>query len=402
MKKRILSLALALCLILTVGAVGANANESNSVLNQTTGITYDTLTAALAAASSGQTIYVTKDYTLESTVSIPSGVTVIVPSSSSLNDSRSGNNSSGAVTSGSAYVTLTIPSGVMMYVYGTLIVAGNQQSTTPRTGCRTGNYGAIDLSGSVMVMQYGSLYARGLISGSGNVYAMNGSNVYQLLQIYDWRGGTKTLSAYNAGVFPFNCYSISNITANAMYFSGATLYGQYYVVAAGAQTSSSVTIIGTDGLLQLNSGNISTSYSSGRLTATINGVATTGDIGVNVSLFIFSYNFSSSGLQLPFGYNMDVIIPSDCSLTIANSIKLLPGCTFTNNGTLNVTGNLYVYGTNYSSTYNYAGWSSSSAATITGSNTPTGTIYSSTGSGTAATTIKEYVQSSGVTTVSFY
>ena len=406
MTKRILSITLAMCLVLSLGTIGANANESGSVYNKTTGMSYDTLAEAISYASSGDTIYFTADYALESSVSIPNGVTVVVPSSSLLNDTETGNNASGGVTSGSAYVTLTIPAGVNLTVNGTLLVAGNQQSTQPKTGCLTGNYGAISLGGNILVNSGAALYARGKIDGTGGVVAYSGSSIYQLFQIHDWRGGTKTQRAYNAGVFPFNCYEISNIKARVVYMYGCNLFAQYYIYAGGLGNTGNIRVIGTNGLLQLSSNGqyIITTYnaSTNRLTATINGIATTNDVGITYSLFIFSYSFTSQNKELPFGYSMDVVIPSGSALYITNSIKLLPGCTFTNNGTLSVTGNLYVYGTNYSSTYNFANWTSSTPATVSGTVSGSGGVYSSVGSGTPSTTIKEYIQSSGAVTVNFY
>lgn len=386
MSKRLLSLLLALCLVISLGSIGAMAeNESNSIYNSTTGTYYDSLPDALNAASSGATIYIeSQEYTLSTSAIIPSGVTLVVPSNSTHNDTTSGNNASGSVTNPHINSKLIVSNGVTLTVNGTLLVAGNQQSSAPKTGCLTGGYGAIELYGNIIV--YGKLYARGTIYGNGTVTAISGSEVYQLLQVYDFRGGNASRTAYNNGVFPFNRYEFKNITAKVVYAYGSSMYAQYYIYAAGSSSSGNIKVIGSSGIMALSSSgqSITTEYdnSTGRLTATIDGTVTTGNISLIIRIII-PYLIRSYGKVLPFGYNLDVIIPSDSTLNITNYIKLLPGCTFTNNGTLNVSssGGLYVYGTGgYSTSYNYGGWTgmpSTATLTGTGAYSGAGTIASS-------------------------
>lgn len=423
MKKRFISVIMVLCLLLSLGSVCAMADDNGSIYNKTKGTYYSTLAAAYSAASTGDTIYVASDYTLDSSITIAKRVTLVVPTSAAMNDTTGGSNAYGSVTDGTAYATLTIPNGVTLTINSgaTLLVAGNQQSITKNSGCLTGNYGAIALDGSIVVK--GSLYARGKITGSGTVIANSGSSVYQLLQIRDWRGGNAALTSYNNGVFPFSRYEFNNIEATAVYNYGSSLYAQYYIYAAttGVSSSGTVNVVGTNGLFSLAASgqNVTTEYSGGKLNITVNGAATTGDISMSIKFVLLSYSVSSSGMVLPFGYNVNVVIPGGSSLTVTNKLKLMPGCVMTNNGTLTVSssGALYVYGANgYSSSYTYGGWSGASAqATVTGSGTfvHAGIVAStdSTLSNTplsasgGTTTIKEFKQSgnSGSTeTVGFF
>ena len=421
MRRRIISIILAICVIASVSMVSALAvNPSNSVYNKTWGIYYNSLASALSEAFDGDEIYITADYTLESSVTVPSNVTLIIPSSSALNDTTAGNNASGGQVLGNEYVTLTIPENTVLTVNGTLLVAGNQQSTQPQSGCLTGDFGKIDVSGSIDV--YGSLYARGEISGTGTVTANSGSSIYQLLQIQDWRGGTAARSAYNNHIFPFNRYEYKNITAKTYYMNGCAMYGQYYIYASSTHNAGDVTIIGQDGILEFENTTatdyIVTEYSSGKMTATIKGAVKSGDMSVTIQVFIFDYTIDSSSTVLPFGYNMDVVVADGASLRITNDIKLLPGCTITveDGGELIVDSgaNLYVYGAGgYSPTYNYGGWSGmpSTAATLTAETgatiTNNGVIASSDStlanipysSYSGTTTVKECTQSGSTITV---
>lgn len=80
--------------------------------------------------------------------------------------------------------------------------------------------------------------------------------------------------------------------------------------------------------------------------------------------------YSSSGKVLPFGYNIQVGVPSGSSLTITNQIKLLSGEIIQDDGTLTIESGvrLYVYNTEqYSRSFNFAGWTAGTDAAVSGS-----------------------------------
>lgn len=387
-------------------------------------LTYSTLEAAIADAMPGDVIILTTDYTLTESAVIPTGVKLTIPTSASYNDTNDGNNVQGGVTSGSAFVTLTVPAGKTLTVNGTLLVAGNQQSIQPRTGCLTGNFGKIDLAGELEVS--GELYARGEISGNGTVTAKSGSKVYQLFQIKDWRGGTKSLAAYNASIFPFNLYEVNSIKAETKYENGASLTGQYYIYASGSHNNGEVPLIGDGAQMDFADDTASDHIimkenADGEMTATINGDIKTGHIAISLKQFGFNFSITSSYAVCPFGYNMDVVITNGSSMEITNNLKILPGCDITNNGTLTVDAGktVYFYGADgYSAAYNFAEWTSAAPATLTGTGTlvNNGTVASTDPTfanmsghtaarnedGTAVTvTMDEYVQASGSTPVTF-
>ena len=424
MKKRLFCAALALCLIVSLFTVIASANnDSNSVYNQTQNQYYDSLEGAFLAAGNGNRIYISAtQYTLTDSIEVPQGITLVVPTSSAMNDANFGNNAQGAVVSGSAYSTLVVPSGITLTVNGTLLVAGNQQSTQPKTGCLTGDYGRIDLGGELIVN--GTLHARGDISGSGKVIVNSGATVNQMFQIFDWRGGTETQSAYLDDVFPFNRFEISNIKAETDYFKGSKLAGRYYIFASNTAKAGNVNIIGNGGLLNFDSSATSTDKitfsfdSPDEITATVHGPVSTGAITVSFHFLFWDINLSSTNQELPFGYNMDVVVADGGVLTLTNKIKLLPDCTLTveNGGTFNVanTGKLFVYDrAHYLNSYNFqtqplpsddaylvnygtinnSGVIASSDSTL--SNIPY-TSYSNT------TTVYEYEQNVGTHAVTFY
>lgn len=402
---------------------------------------FDTLEEAFVSAEeNGSPAILISDYTLTSDLEVPadveleiaSDVMLTVPTSAAGNDTVTGNNISGNVASGSAYATLTIADGATVTVNGTLLVAGNQQSTQPKSGCLTGNYGAVTVAegGVLAVNNGGKLYARGLIDGAGHVNIRNGGTAYQLFQIKDWRGGTKALAAYNADIFPFNLYEVSNIQAETKYENGSALVGQYYIYASSTHNIGEVPLIGAGSQLTFGD-NTATNYidmkktADGSFEATINGYIKIDDIAVSLKQFGFDFAITSSYSVCPFGYNTDVVIANGGKMEITNDLKVLPGCEITvkNGGELVVDAGKSVnfYGANgYSSTYNYAGWTSTEAAKLTvengGTITNSGTITSTDATfanvtgytaaqnedGTNTTVVvKEYVQASGAANVTF-
>lgn len=381
--KKYIVLLLVVCMMLSMFTVSVSAETGDvALINYDMGgtivpITFPTLEIAISASVSGDKIYLIDDYTLsDSTVTIPAGVTVVIPSNSALDDTITGNNAQGSVANGNAYVTLSIPSTTTLTVNGTLLVAGNQQSTQPKSGCLTGDFGKIDLSGEIVVKNGGNLYARGEISGSGTVTAESGSAVYQLFQIQDWRGGTAARNAYNADIFPFERYEVNNITTNAVYENGASLLGQYYIHAGLVDGSGTITIIGTNGLLRFVNSNattdyVSTSYASDVLNIGIHGAIQTGNISVTIRLIFFNYTISSAGLILPFGYNMDVSVENGASLRITDDMKFIPGCDIIvkSGATLTVDEGVELYfydADDYSNTFSFNGtWNPSADATLT-------------------------------------
>ena len=440
--KKALSFTLTLCVLLSICMVCAYAVDPVAEVSFSSGTsaTYTTVQDALNAAQSGDIVFLLSNATLSTDATVKSGCTLVVPYCADDEGSIDGeNNTSGAAPiTGNPYLTLTIASNAKLTINGTVIVSGNQQSTQPQTGCLTGDYGKIDLSGEIEVANGGELYARGEISGTGSVTAKSGSAVYQLFQIRDWRGGTAARAAMNSDIFPFNRYEYNNITADVVYENGAELYGQYYFVVSGSifgyhfsiPTQGSLPLIGANGML-IFTGNtatdkITTTYSNGMIQAVVDGAVQTGDLALSVNLFGITFPIDSSSVVLPFGYNFDITVADDASLTVTNDIKLLPGCDLTveNGGTMTIAngGSLYFYDTDaYSNTFSFNGtWTPTVDATLTvesggtvNYNSTYGKLASSDSTGgnfdgitmpanPGTTTVYEYANNTTVTGVTFY
>ena len=435
---KILAMFFGIALIISMLCVPALAADDDPIIAQNNhGDTFTNLKDAVEFTyedwTTGTVTLTAREYELEADITIPRGITLTIPSSSSLNDTTSGHNFSGGIDEENAkvYATLTVPADKSITVNGVLLVAGNQQSTQPESGFLSGAYGAIDLQGNITVGSGGVLYARGEISGLGKVTAMSGGSVYQRFEIADWRGGTASRAANRADVFPFNLYQLGGIDAEAIYENGSSLYGQAYIYASGLSTRADIHYIGSSALVEFTGtgGNVTMTKKDGITTATVNGAIKTGTLRFDFNILGIPIPITSEGKDCPFGYNLNLVMAAGSSLDVNVKLKMLPGCTFTVSDGATVTlsegGAMYFYGAEtYSPNYFFhrttetgevaLDWNYKAAATLVNNGTVTlngGTIGSTvssfinvggfTSTGTTVDVL-EYNQTSGKLEVPFY
>ena len=402
------SLGLVVLMLFTLLSVNAFAlnDDTVAVLRRADGseVEYPSINTALSRASNGATVYLVKPASLTASTSVKSGVTLVIPTSNDLvdaNELKEGNgNVPGGITTPTVFVTLTVPENVTLTVDGTLIVAGNQQSTQPLSGFLTGPYGAMVLDGELIVN--GEFYARGEVTthGTGSITASSGGSVYQRFQIYDWRGGTQSVAAHLNEVFPFSIYDLGGISVDTTYLNGSNLIGQSYLYISDTPLTENVNYLGySNGLVRFKeetgNGVTFTKDSNGVTTITANTDLYTDGLAMTVTVGeIFgrpiTHTFNTKTRDCPFGFKLNLTVAKDASLSIGSRFKILPGCTFDIEGSLDVTsdGALYFYAAGtYSTNYFYnnadslkkMNWDISQAATLegTGTFTSTGKIGSS-------------------------
>ena len=106
------------------------------------------------------------------------------------------------------------------------------------------------VAGGVTVADGGVLDVRGYVRGEGSVTAESGSTVYQPFIVYDYRGGTNTVSVYQVGkVIPFNTYDLFyNLQTNVTFEYGATAtsYLDLYTATPKQHNTSKADLIGVE------------------------------------------------------------------------------------------------------------------------------------------------------------
>ena len=341
---------------------------------------YYWLTAMNASASSGKPAILTGDYTLPGTLAengmriavegmisgtdgaltytVPNGAKLLIPRNSSdtgtFSTSISGTESA---STRSAYVTLTIPTGTKVSVLGAMNVNGiprEADDTAPSTV--SGSYGHVHLAeGGTLSMGSGStLYCYGYITGDGTVEVLNGSYVYEILQIGDWKGGNAVLNwSTNAGnhtnpVFAISQYFVQNIESDLVIHAGATEGATTYLQTFGC---CSADFIGSTGMFYITTGNILRSFDpvADQVTYTLRdgAVLNMQNLTIPYSYSIFSGTLNSGDYIFAVPNNMSFRLTDGTTMNLTSDIRMLPGSEIIvdEGANLNVKADLYIYGT---------------------------------------------------------
>ena len=268
---------------------------------------YTSLEEALNAAENGDTVALLKDYTIAQDLTIPQGVTLVLPCSNEDNGYdltaayEDAHNPDGTSTNKAdisvLYRTLTIPSGVTLTVEGQVLV--NAVTGRPAAGHYdmdvTGNYSQIVLNGNMIVENGAILEVCGYIKGDGQITAKNGSDIRDIYVVKNWRGGTQASSMYFKDVFPFNEYNCNNIQCTLYMEASASLSGNVKMYASGSYHYTRFPQINqANGLIRLADGaHLIKTYDA----AAINGTAAT-DVGRTTIQIYGGSAFSSSTLEI--------------------------------------------------------------------------------------------------------
>ncbi len=260
----------------------------------------------------------------------------------------------------SMYSCLTLAEGAVINCYGDINVNAQQYaSSTQYTGDVTGPYGAIHMaSGAQLNMKSGSnLYAYGYIGGDGLVWAESGSNIYQLFQIMDWRGGTDSsslLSSLKNNSFLFSQYYLQNIETTLRLDSGCVMYGSA-AIAAGLTTKSPnqtcAAILGENsGMFHVTSGYATMKYDAAtdRMTLDFYGDLITDAISMKMNLTgLVSSTMNTADYILALPMNYTINIKPGSTVTFAQKFKAMPGTVINieegATATIAAAGALYLY-----------------------------------------------------------
>lgn len=325
------------------------------------GDTHYTIEDALNTASSGNTVIVKYDtafadasvkelaYNDDGYYTVKSGVKLLVPYDG--NYSTSADNylkDDNTETSATPYVTLTMTEGTTLTVKegGSLLVNASIASNGAASSHAI-NYGKlVTEKDTKIVLESGSWAdAMGYITGSGEMIAESGSSIYEVFNLYGWKGGTIS-AAIRYNVFPINQYTLNNLQIKTTINQNVSYYAKGTVTAQSQRADTTVLFVGNEdsAFIQVESGYMLKEYntSNGNVYFTLYGNGTFHNLKVDAGLAALD----TSDLQVP--------IPGHFKLTIASGtttipsdvqIKLLPGAELNINSgaTLKVNGALYAY-----------------------------------------------------------
>ncbi len=284
-----------------------------------------------AQSNSKDTVVLVGDGTLKAgTYTIPAGITLLIPFDAKYTLYTTEPGYVKTVEPQAAFRTLTMADGAVLQVDGAVSVGGKCYTSSSTAVCKpTGAYGHVKMAeGSVIHVNSGAvLYAWGYVTGSGNVYAHSGANVYELFQVTDWRGGTATgnFKDNENKVFPFSQYYVQNVETPLTLENGANETVHITVTAGGVSASAEVSFMGEAGMFQLENGSTVTKRyepTTDRMIFDMNGSAKLNGIAMNNLPVIGSFN--SNVYVLPINNNMTMNVHSG-TMTLNQDTALLPG-----------------------------------------------------------------------------
>lgn len=229
--------------------------------------------------------------------------------------------------------TLTLSSGVRINVSkgSSICIAGQMWYATGGnlTSLPVGPVGELNLSdGSIITLASGAcFYAWGYASGSGQIHALSGSQVYEGF-CFSFRGGDASTSM--KPVFVFNQYYVQNIEAHLYVYAGATekTIAAVQALRGLVKKSTDITFIGADGMFALDSGYVVKYYNpvTDRLSLDVYGDGRLSRIKVSLGGSIF--DIDSAEYLLPICNNMDISISSG-TVSVEQDLDFLPGSSLT-------------------------------------------------------------------------
>mgnify|MGYP002770963683 CR=1 FL=1 len=301
------------------------------------------LAAVVQAARSGDTVLLTRDTTLSTDLTIPAGVTLVVPCTEDDrgNDSVRGEAAVGEPPCGTGvgakwgregtlYRTLTIESGKTLTVNGTLVVNAviGRQAAGHYDYDINGGYGRVVNNGTIDIRSGGAVDAFGLIEGeNGDMIVRSGGTLTDLYVVIHWRGGSQAYAMFTK-VYPMNEYKADNIYSTITVHSGGTYSGFVRMYASNMYTSTRFPQVdNSNGLIRLkdNATLIKKVDANGREHYTINGGA---DFSSSTLQILQMVKLSTKDYIYPINGTYDFVLKNG-DYTFTESFKFLTGITMT-------------------------------------------------------------------------
>lgn len=315
------------------------------------------------AVAKGGTVTLAGNAFIASNLTIPSGTTLILPSSLDSSTKigtptyvteNSTDGVNGFVDNSSEYIEhkLTVISNVNIIVNGNILVQGILGRRGQGLSGHTSNKHSqiiVDQNSTITFKSGATLDTRGYIKGTGSAIFESGSTVYSPFVVLDFRGGTNTTTVFRKGnIAPFSQYEMPNIQCVQYYHYGAKHTAYVDLYASKKHNSDSVTAIGTGGIIEVkdNGSYVKKTYSNRKSTLSIIGNAIIGDLSLSVS----GITVKMSDVQFPMPWTYDINIGdgvTTSSLTAAYDYKVLTGANIVvnSNATLTTNKSVIIYST---------------------------------------------------------
>lgn len=320
------------------------------------------------AVAKGGTVTLAGNAFIASNLTIPSGVTSILPSGDSTGDCATTiGNATKAYGAGSGDYSTTVLYTLTVWGNSTLNVSGNililgllGHNGVALSGHTSGAHGQLINNGTIQLNNGSNLDVRGYVKGNGTLYANSGAKVYSPFVVRDFRGGTNTVTVFchaDAKISPFNQYEMPNIQCNQVFNVGSSHNGYVDLYANSTHNNDITAIIANSGaIINLGAnGKVLKSYNPNlqKTTLTLVGDISLGSLELKVTfkkIIEIEQVVKMSDVQFPLSWLYDINIGDGTTATNVNApydYKVLTGCNVTvaQNATLTTSKSVIVYNT---------------------------------------------------------
>lgn len=288
---------------------------------------------------------------------VKSGVKLLVPYDGNYStdvDNKGEMLTSDASTSKDAFVTLIVSQNVNLQVYGKLMAAGQRTATGQKTS-GVAAHGDIETQENATITLYSGseVYAIGFIFGEGSMTAKSGAVVYELFNMYGWKGGTISLGIKD-DTFPLNQYTLNSLIIDTTFEYGAKYYAKASITAMKVTVAADALFLSNDdnAFIQLSEGGELVKRFDevhGNVYFDMYGDSRFNNLEIDLGkiLIFWDYSISTAGVQIPIPGNFRMSVKSGTTTVPSDvQIKLLPGAQVTveKGATLDIQGALYGYG----------------------------------------------------------
>ncbi len=380
--------------------VPEESNDRAVCYNGTTNTKYTKIEKALSDATSGQTVYVYPELTnddgsiypvhIKENCTISSGVTLALPYSGTtvFDASAHGTFSNSmyfadqteALVKQNRKTQIIIDSNVTLTVNGTLGIGGVLSLPTQGVqGQTSGAYCEITLSDNSSIVSTGTINCYGYIkrtsNGNGSLVDIQSGTLLTPFVIYDYKGGTQTMSINNLSgndkFSPFQIFDFCNVQSKVKIQSGAvwqtracvyiSMTSAYYpenesdkMLNLIGPTANKTALVLTNGYAEIEytpktNGITTNATDSSKTTVTICGTADMGTISLSfeVQYYIISQtiNINSDDFFFPICYRFSFVIAKDATFNVDKKVKFMNGSSLLveEGAVMNITSPLIIY-----------------------------------------------------------
>ncbi len=250
---------------------------------------------------------------------------------------------------------LILNESTVLEVYGNILIQGLLGVNGPGlSGHTSGNHSQIINNGTINLNSGANLDLRGYIKGAGTIEARSGAIVYSPFVVYDYRGGTNTVTVYRKGnIAPFRIYEMPNIQCNYSILYGAEHKGYLDLYASDKHRTAVATIFGKGSAMMImedSTAHITTTYERtgnliGETTLTMTGKVKMGVLKIKVTTTV---TVAMNEVRFPMPWNFTINVGdglNPTTFTLPDDYKMMTGATVNvkKSATVNLTGTLLIY-----------------------------------------------------------